>query len=164
MRKILLLLFLFAGIIFGLTIFAEDETKVPATGKNMIIVYYLHNTFRCVSCNTIEGLTKVAVLGGEYKNEKNGQIVNVKPQYKELIEKKQLVFIPVNVDKKENKHFLKDFKADAKYPVLTELSDGMIIKYKVLEDVWDLMDENEKFVKYIHLNLNEYIKSMQNKK
>jgi hypothetical protein len=135
--------------------FAKDaKIALPA---NRIDVYYLHNTFRCLSCNTIENLTKAAIFGGKAKNTKYKTEIDVRPIYKDKIDKRLITFKSVNIDEKENKHLLKDLKAEAKYPVLVEIKNGKIVKSKVLDDAWDLMDNNKKLVEYIQKNLNEFL-------
>jgi uncharacterized protein YktA (UPF0223 family) len=138
------------------TINAEEKKKALPTER--VEVYYLHNTFRCLSCNTIENLTKTAIFGGKGINEKYKNSIDVKPAYKKAIESGKLTFKSVNIDKKENKHLLTDFHTESKYPVLVKIRNGKIVKTKVLDEVWKLMDENEKFIEYIQTNLNEFMK------
>ena len=135
----------------------EEQVVLP---ENRIEVYYLHNTFRCLSCNTVENLTKAAIFGGKVKNTKYKTEIDVKPIYKDKIDKKIITFKSVNIDEKENKHLLKDLKAEAKYPVLVEIKNGKVIKTKVLEKAWELMDDNERFVAYIQKNLDDFLGSL----
>ena len=146
--------------IIGMGIFsalnAADKTKeLP---KNRIEVYYLHNTFRCMSCNTIENLTKAAILGGKAENQKDKTSITVNPAYKKLVDAKKLTFQSINVDEAKNKHLLKDFKADSKFPVLVKIKNGKIVKTQVLDEVWNLMGNNKQFIEYIQKNLNKFIK------
>lgn len=126
--------------------------------KDRIDVYYLHNTFRCMSCNTIENLTKAAILGGKGVNQKYKSSIDVEPIYKELLNKHLLTFQAINIDDKKDHHLLKIFKANAKYPIFVKIKDDKIIKSKVLKDAWNLMGNNKKFIEYIQKNLNEFMK------
>ena len=149
---------LLVGVIIGVVSVGYAKEEQVVLPVNRIEVYYLHNTFRCLSCNTIENLTKAAIFGGKAKNTKYKTEIDVKPIYKGKIDKKIITFKSVNIDEKENKHFLKDLKAEAKYPVLVEIKNGKIVRSKVLDEVWGFMDSNEKLVGYIQKNLDEFLK------
>ena len=142
-------------ILSSITIAEEAKNPLPA---NRVDVYYLHNTFRCMSCNTIENLTKAAILGGKAENQKYKNSIEVEPVYKKLVDAKKLIFKSVNVDEEKNKHLLKDFKTSPKYPVLVKIENGKVVKTQVLDEVWNLMDDNQKFIDYIRKNLNEFLK------
>ena len=151
MRRLTFVLLLIIGIFSNQSVFGrEDQETSSAKNEKKVIVYYLHNTFRCVSCNVIEGLTKVAVLGGEFKNSRNGKTITVKPKYKALIEEKKLIFKSVNVDKKNNKYLIKDFKGEAKYPLIVEMKNGKVLlpAYHELAGIFSevlILDNSEKF-------------------
>lgn len=154
MMRVVMALLTFAIFV---TVSAKEATvSLP---KNRVEVYYLHNTFRCLSCNTIENMSKAAVFGGKAENQKFKTEIEVKPIYKDQVDKKTITFQSVNIDKKENKHFLKDLKAEAKYPVLVLIKDNKIVKTKVLDEAWDLMSDNRKFIDYFQKNLNEFLSS-----
>ena len=144
------------GILLAGTVLAKDE--VSSLPKNRVDVYYLHNTFRCMSCNTIESLTKAAVFGGTATNQKYKNSITVKPVYEALCEKNVITFNSVNIDLPKNAHFLKDFNAQVKFPVLVLVKGGKIVKTKVLGNVWDLMNNNQNLVGYIRKNLNVFLK------
>ena len=143
------------GIILSSIVNAQTvKSQLPA---DRVDVYYLHNTFRCMSCNTIENLTKAAIFGGKAENLRFKSSIEVKPAYKKLIAENKITFQSVNVDEEQNKHLLKDFKADAKFPVLVKIENGKIVKTEVLDQVWNLMNDNKKFVAYIQENLNKFL-------
>ena len=50
------------------------------------------------------------------------------------------------------------YKGETQHFSALVFKDGKIVKFKVLEDVWDLMDNNRKFIDYIQKNLNEFLK------
>jgi len=138
--------------------------SVNAAGRNKVLpkdridVYYLHNTFRCLSCNTIESLTKAAIFGGKGVNQKYKNSIEVKPVYKDQVAKNLITFNSVNIDEKKNKHLLKDLKAESKFPVLVKIKNGKVVKTELLDEVWDLMGDNQKFIEYIQQKLNEFMK------
>ena len=137
----------------------QTDTKIYST--HHIQVYYLHNTFRCFSCNSIGDLTRAAVLGGEVKNPQTGEKNTLAPAFQDLIDQGKLSFTAVNVDDAENHHFLKDFHTRAKFPVIAEIKDGKVVRYKVLNEVWNLLHgPQDKFISYIQKNVKEYAKGL----
>ena len=89
--------------IIALLIFAvfvsvsANEAKVSFP-KDRVEVYYFHNTFRCLSCNTIENLSKAAIFGGKAENQKFKAEIEVKPLYKDKVDNKTITFQSVNID------------------------------------------------------------------
>lgn len=126
-----------------------------------IEVYYLHNTFRCFSCNSIGDLTAAAVLGGVVENPQTGANNTIAPAFQDLIDQGKLSFALVNVDDAKNHHFLNDFHTRSKFPVIVEIKDGKIVRYKVLNKVWNLLHgPQEKFISYIQKNVKDFTKDL----
>ena len=133
--------------------------KTPAAHR--VVVYYLHNTFRCSSCNSIGDLTRAAVLGGEVDNLMTGEVSQVKPAFQHFIDQGKLSFLLVNVDEPENHHFLQNFQTSSKFPVIAEIKDGKILRFKVLDRVWKLLEgENRRFISYIQQNVHDFSKNL----
>jgi predicted RNA-binding protein len=127
-----------------------------ADDARKITVYYLHNTWRCYSCNSIESLTRAAVFGGKGENTKFRGEIDVTCPFPEMVKAGTLVFQSVNIDLDENKHLLEDFKAKAKYPVLVETKGDKVVRSKMLGKVWDLLGNNAEFVKYVQTELRAF--------
>ncbi len=162
--RTILLLLVFLVCSMGLinpTFAASDTTPAKATPSHQIQVYYLHNTFRCFSCNHIGELTKAAVLGGKVENEQTGEESTIAPAFKDLIDQGKLSFSEINVDNAENHHLLADFHTRSKFPVVVEIKGGKIVQYKVLNEVWKLLHgPQDKFISYVQENVKEYCKGL----
>jgi len=144
---------------FAATSSAPSNTK--AAPSHHIKLYYLHNTFRCFSCNSIGDLTQAAVLGGEVENPQSGEKNTIAPAFQGLIDQGKLSFTAINVDDAENHHFLKDFHTRSKFPVVVEIKDGKIVRYKVLNKVWNLLHgPQDKFIRYIQKNVKAFTKAL----
>ena len=128
MKVIRVLLIIVAVASVGLSVFAQ-----PDVSKVKVIVYYFHGNFRCYSCRFIEKNTELTL----------------KKYFDDALKSGQLVFKAVNVDKKENKHFIKDYQLYTKSVVLSLVRDGKEMKFKNLEKVWQLLRNEDKFYKYI---------------
>ncbi len=63
MFKHKVLLFL-ACMMFSGVVPIHTEDIVPAKGQeSQVVVYYLTNTFRCLACQTVEGIARDAIMG-----------------------------------------------------------------------------------------------------
>ncbi|MFW6254938.1 MAG: nitrophenyl compound nitroreductase subunit ArsF family protein [Chitinivibrionales bacterium] len=104
-----------------------------------LMVYYFHTTYRCHSCNMIEQLTKNTVEK-EFADELNSG---------------RIEFKSINIEKPENKHFVKNYKLYTKSVVISDLNDGKEIEWKNLEKVWTLLRDQKKFTDYIQSEVKE---------
>ena len=75
------------------TSLAHDKT-IETENSRKIIVYYFHGKVRCYTCKRIEELTKDAVCDF----------------FAEEIKKGLVALKVIDVDKKENNHFSKDYQ------------------------------------------------------
>lgn len=106
-----------------------------------IVVFYFHGTFRCFSCKRLEQLTTIAVEEGFSEGIKNG-----------LVEMKL-----INVDKPENKHFIKDYRLYTKSVILSDCADGKEVRWKNLQRIWELFRNEKAFAAYIQKELRSYL-------
>lgn len=101
--------------------------------ERKLIVYYFHTNFRCHSCVTIEKLARQAVTDGFSNELKNGRIE----------------FREVNVEENGNEHFTKDYELYTKSVILSDMKNGKEASWKNLEKVWQLLQNEQKFIDYI---------------
>ena len=106
-----------------------------------IIVYYFLTNVRCSSCYKIEQYTKEAVE--KYFNDE--------------LKSGMLVFKPINIEKKENQHFIKDYQLYSKAVVISMVNGGREIKYKNLTKVWQYLRDKQKFYDYIKTETSKYL-------
>ncbi|MBU1062277.1 MAG: hypothetical protein KJ952_06150 [Candidatus Omnitrophica bacterium] len=131
--KRMALLFLFF-ILFGVRgSYAAEDTHVAA--------YYFHGNFRCSNCYKIEEYTKEAITKTFTKELDSGE----------------LIFEIVNVDKKENNHFVDDYTLYTKSVVLSLVAGNRETEYKNLEKIWELLGDKEKFIDYINTEVREFL-------
>jgi hypothetical protein len=118
---------------------SSADSKTTASTKNVsggtINVYYMHATFRCVTCNTIESMAK-KLLQSNYKSE----LDNKKIQWKE-----------VNFQK--NEELAKRFGVVSSCIVVEADSE----RFERLDKVWTLMEQPDEFNSYISSSLNKYL-------
>ena len=148
-------------LLFGiLTLVSAFACAADQPGR-VVTVYYLHNTWRCLSCNSIESLTRAAVLGGKGENTKVKATVEVQSPFAELVKAGGLTFQAINVDPPENQHYLADFKARAKFPVIVETVDGKVVRTKLLDEVWDRLGDSAGLVKYVQDEVQAFLKAAE---
>jgi len=120
----------------------KDALK-PGRGDapvSIIQVYYFHRTMRCPSCEKIEFLAKTAV-----EEAFAGELATGGMQWR-----------AVNIDEPDNRHFEDKYRLQAQSVVVSELRDGKETRWKNLEKVWDLLDNDSEFIRYVQDEVRAY--------
>jgi len=140
---VIILLFFVSGQAVGTdTPSPPNQPKKSAVADNhTVMVYYFHGDYRCYSCNLIEALTRTSVEEG----------------FSEEIEKGLVSFRAINVDEPENKHFVKDYRLYTKSVILSDTKEGKETRWKNLTKVWELLQNEVAFKKYVHDEIREYL-------
>ncbi|PIW79889.1 MAG: hypothetical protein COZ98_05195 [Candidatus Omnitrophica bacterium CG_4_8_14_3_um_filter_43_15] len=138
MKKISLCVFILSIICFlPSSLFAQDDDKV--------IAYYFHTTFRCSSCHNIEQYTEEAI----------------KNNFAKEVETGELVYKVINIEEKGNEHFVQDYKLYTKSVVLSLIQGGKEVRFKNLEQVWQLLRNKDKFYQYIKNETQGFLDSLR---
>jgi len=132
------------GITAALGFAVVDGSSENVADGNYVIVRYLHGNFRCVSCHKIERYTQEAL----------------DDNFSEELKKGKLVYKIVNVEKKENVHFIEDYGLYTKSVVVALVEGGREIKHKNLEKVWGYLGDKQKFCDYIALETKELLSEL----
>lgn len=111
----------------------RTETTEPSAEKarDQVIVYYMHTTFRCVTCSAIEKLALEVVQKNFAEELKSGTV-----QWQ-----------AVNVD--ENESLAKRYDVAASTVVVVRRVDGKDVSFERLDKVWDLLNKPEEFSAYV---------------
>lgn len=117
---------------------AEPASSAP---QHQVVATYFHNTVRCPSCIKIEGWSRSAIEGTFADELKEGS----------------LVYRMVNVDDKENAHYVQDYGLYTKHLVLSERVKGKEARWVDLPRVWDLLGDQDKFSEYVTSNVSAYL-------
>ena len=142
--KIVLFLCMAVGVVFcGCTKSesASHSDAAPAQATATLHVYYFHRTVRCPSCEKIEALAQKAVEDGFA-----GELADGRMQWR-----------TINIDEPHNKHFEDDYRLQAQSVVLSQMHGGKETRWKNLEKVWDLLDDDAGFVRYVQDEIRAYI-------
>ena len=119
----------------------QDDDNTTGKANYKVVAYYFYGNKRCVSCQKIEAWTGLAI----------------QEAFEDEIEKERLVWKPVNVDEPENNHFIKDYELVTKSVVLSKLKDGTQESWKNLDRVWELLQSQDRFIKYIQGEMVDFM-------
>ena len=151
--KNLLLAFILISIGFSLGKYKYKSQAKESSASEIINqenqyfihVYYMHSTFRCTTCNTIEKMTKELL-------EKN---------YKSELDEKQIIFS--EVDFQSNENLAKEFQITSSCVVVALEKNGTTTDFRRLDDVWILLEKPDEFNKYISNTINSYLNEITKK-
>ena len=121
---------------------AENPTEaILQPNANVDVVYYFMTTQRCPSCMKIDSYTREAV----------------KDHYSEKLANDTMMWKMVNVDEPQNNHFIKDYKLFTKSVVLVRYRGGKQVRWKNLDQVWNLLGNKTAFHNYIVREVDSFI-------
>ena len=126
-------------LISGLSGATAEPQQTP---NSVMVVYYFHRTIRCPSCILLEELTREALESGFEKELNVGSIR----------------FAVINVDKKGNEHFVSDYHLNAQSVIVSEIHSGKEKRWKNLDQVWALLEDEGRLLEYIQKEIKEYLK------
>ena len=106
------------------------ETENSGKGTK-VIVTYLHATFRCVTCNTIEAMAKQTV----------------ETRFPEALSSGTIEWRTANYQERED--LAERYEVVAAGVVVSKMVDDQETDYQRLDDVWTLMKDPPAFEKYV---------------
>jgi len=111
---------------------------------NKLIVYYFHGDARCVTCRKFETYTKELV----------------EEVFGEAVKAGRLEHRVVNVDRKENRHYIKDYGLYSKAVVLSDTAEGKELRSKNLEDIWAKIGDEDAYKKYLGEEITSFLDTL----
>jgi hypothetical protein len=144
------LLIAFALISVGFAIGKEVEKNraaakavtLPASaeaGEDRVIVYYMHATFRCLTCNTVESMGEELVHTEFADAVKDGRL-----EWKA-------------VDYQENDALAKHYNIGGSMIVVVRFRDGKEVEGRRLDRVMELANSRDEFVVYVSAAILELL-------
>jgi hypothetical protein len=104
-----------------------------------VVVYYLHTSYRCVTCRKFETYTQAELAANFSKQMKDGT----------------LVYKIVNVEEAGNEHFVQDYDLKSKSIVL--VAPGAKSRWKNLDKIWDEVASEVGFKRYIQTEIEAFL-------
>ncbi len=121
---------------------AADPSPSPLARPSTIYVTYLHTTARCASCLKIEDLTNATMT----------------TRFAGPIAEKRIVWRLVNLDEPEHAHDAKDDGLYTTSVVVTEVKDGREVRWKDLDQVWQLLGDPSAFQSDVEREVQAFLR------
>ena len=121
---------------------AVKPAEKPVKGK-VVVLYYLHPTWRCSRCMAFEAYAEEALKTGFPKELKSGKVA-----WKSL-----------NTDEPQNAHFANDYKLVTKSLIVSDTRAGKEKAWKNLDQIWTLVGDKAAYMKYVQDGVREALKA-----
>jgi hypothetical protein len=108
-------------------------------------VYFFYNDVYCDTCERLEGYAFEAV----------------QKHFGDRLESGDITWRSFDMTTPQNEHYAIDFDLYSKSVVLIELHEGEEIRWKNLEKIWDLVDDEPAYIDYIQKTFNEFMDEAQ---
>lgn len=115
------------------------ESPARETASDKVIVYYVHSTFRCVTCNEIERLTKALVETEFAEDLTAGRI-----EWREA-------------DYQADESLAKRYQVLSSCVVVVNLQGGKEKEFQRLDDVWTHYQDPADFNEYVGAAIRKYL-------
>ena len=114
-----------------------QSDKVPPD----ILVYYFHNTFRCLTCLTMENMAEELI----------------RDEFAADLECGVLAWRSVNLQEMEYEYFKDRYSLDGPSLVIVEWGENKEVRWKNLKRIWELADDPAKYQEYVRGELAVYL-------
>ncbi len=120
-----------------------SPATAPATAGDRTIVYYLHPTMHCVTCNAMERMTRKVI-------ERN---------FADLVRQGQIEWR--SEDFQENERLARKHNVASSTVVLVRIRGGQEISARRLDEVWNLAGKPAAFQSYVRQAISEFAQGGQ---
>jgi hypothetical protein len=124
---------------------AADAMAPSATANTVVCAYYFHQTFRCARCEWVEEQAARAI----------------QENFAQPVQKGQVVWRPVNIDKPEGKALQARFNGQANDLVLARMEGSVCRQSKKLDQLWTLSVRPEAMSQYLVDEISAYLSPVQ---
>ena len=124
--------------------FQSPESAVASGSETLdhkVIAYYFHGEMRCITCLAIEDQARSAI----------------EKAFARELESGTLQWRAVNYDQPDNEHFIEKYDLAMSSLVLVHADNGEQMEWKVLADVWELVDLIDSFDQYVQDETRAYV-------
>lgn len=132
----ILFVILSANVIYG-----QEKAAKKNTDSTVVVVYYFHGQFRCITCTNMEKWAQAVIETTFKKEHKQGLIKFQAVNYE--IEKNWSYF---------DKYFLSD-----KHIILSRVESGKETSWIELEEIWDNVKSKALFKSYIEKEIRDFL-------
>ena len=122
---------------------AEAAAPIAAPGQDKVIVYYMHATFRCVTCNLVES------MGEEL----------VRTEFADAVKAGRLEWRDVNFQ--QNEQLAVRYKIGGNMIIVAKFQDGKEVAHKRLDHVMELANKRNEYMNYVRGGINEMLEAQK---
>lgn len=108
-------------------------------GRDKVVVFYMHTTFRCVTCNEIERMTKAVV----------------ETDFAAALAAGRIEWQEVNFQ--ERKDLAKKYDIASSCVVVVSIKNGQEAGFQRLDEVWPLSDKPAQFAEFVGSVIRKYL-------
>lgn len=119
-----------------------DDAGAQPSGESKVLVYYLHTTFRCVDCNSIERMAQQVVATRFAAEVESGAVEYRSANFQERLD------------------LASQYKVAASVVVVAKIEDGRETDYQRLDQVWTLIGQPEPLMDMIAAAVEIYLEDM----
>ena len=116
------------------------EVRVPGV-EPRVIVYFFDEGKDCSTCEKLEGYAHEAL----------------ETHFPEELASGALAWRRLSVEEPEHKHFVTDYALYTKSEVLVERVGGQQVRWKNLEDIWNLVYDKPAYIEYIVTHTRDFL-------
>ena len=118
------------------------SVAAATVAPHQIVVSYFHGDVRCPTCKRLEAYSREAV----------------EKTFAAEIAAGRLAFKMVNTDREENAHFVTDYSLVTKSLVVSEESDGKVVRWTNLDKIWTLVrGDQQAYTDYVVAGVRAYL-------
>ncbi len=112
-----------------------------AAAGSKVIAYYFHWTLRCPACLTIERLAEEIIVH----------------YFPVEIEDALLEYRAIDAEQPEHLYFIDDYELVTPSLILVKVENGQPTRWKLLDQVWDLYEDEASFSGYIQAEVSDFL-------
>lgn len=113
----------------------------PEGVSDGVIGFYFHTNTRCTTCRRMESYFNEAVM----------------TSFADDLDSGRVDIMTVNVEEPGNEHYAKEYELVAANVVLAEFREGKRVRWKSLDEVWNLTDQKPAYLAYIKHELEQFL-------
>ena len=120
-----------------------DAAPTAAGERDKVVVYYMHATFRCVTCNLVES------MGEEL----------VRTEFADAVKAGKLEWREVNFQ--QNEQLAVRYKVGGNMIIVARFKDGKEVAHRRLDRVMELANKRNEYMSYVRGGVSEMLEAKQ---
>ena len=109
--------------------------------ENGVVVYQFHRRFRCDACHKLEEAINEAL----------------KVHFEKELSSGRLIYKVIDLDAEGSDYYSKAYDFFCNTVIMVDMENGKEIRFKNLEDVWELVDQKDATMEFIRSHIAEYL-------